>query len=119
MKKILSLLIALAFVLCISVPCFAADLEQAENQAQQLKIMGLFKGVSDSDFDLDRAPTRSEALIMLIRLLGKEDVALAGNWNHPFKDVQSFADKYVGYAYEEGLTKGISKTFWFKKYCKG
>jgi hypothetical protein len=110
MKKFVSLLIALAIVLCIAVPSFAADLGQAQNQAEQLKIMGLFKGVSDNDFALDRAPTRSEAMVMLIRLMGKEDEALSGNWSHPFKDVQTYADKYVGYAYEKGLTKGISKT---------
>ena len=47
---------------------------------------------------------------MLIRLLGQEEVALSGTWKHPFTDVPEWADKYVGYAYETGLTDGVSKT---------
>jgi len=110
MKKIVSLFIALALVLCIAAPCLAADSGVAEYQANQLKIMGLFQGVSDTNFDLDREPTRTEALVMLIRLLGKEDEALAGSDNNPFTDVATWADKYVGYAYENGLTNGVSAT---------
>lgn len=110
MKKLVSLFVALVLVLCIAAPSLAADLNNADYQANQLKVMGLFQGVSDSDFDLDRAPTRTESLVMLIRLLGKEDEALAGSYNHPFTDVPAWADKYVGYAYANSLTNGISAT---------
>lgn len=91
-------------------PVFAADYNEAEIKATALKQLGLFKGVSETNFDLDRAPTRTEALIMLIRVLGKESEALNGNWSHPFTDVDSWADKYIGYGYEKGLTKGVSTT---------
>ena len=47
---------------------------------------------------------------MLIRVLGKESEALNGSWEHPFNDVADWADKYVGYAYENGLTNGVSDT---------
>ena len=47
---------------------------------------------------------------MLIRLLGKKDEALSGTWSHPFTDVAHWADKYVGYAYETGLTNGVDAT---------
>jgi hypothetical protein len=47
---------------------------------------------------------------MLIRAMGKESEALGGSWTHPFTDVPSWADKYVGYGYEKGLTKGVSAT---------
>ena len=47
---------------------------------------------------------------MLIRVLGKEPAALKSDWTHPFTDVASWADKYVGYAYENVLTKGVSAT---------
>jgi hypothetical protein len=47
---------------------------------------------------------------MLIRAMGKESEALGGSWSHPFTDVDSWADKYVGYGYEKGLTKGVSAT---------
>ena len=44
---------------------------------------------------------------MLIRLLGKELEALGGSWTHPFTDVPAWADKYIGYAYENSLAGGI------------
>lgn len=78
--------------------------------AQNLKALGLFKGVSDTDFALEREPSRSEALVMLIRLLGKESAAISGGHSHPFTDVADWASPYVGYAYNNGLTNGVSAT---------
>ena len=78
--------------------------------ATHLKELGLFKGVSETNFDLERAPTRVEALVMLIRVLGKEQDALTGTWRHPFTDVPAWANSYVGYAYVNGLTNGVSAT---------
>lgn len=49
---------------------------------------------------------------MLARLLGAEKTALAGNWKHPFTDVPKWADKYVGWLYQNGLTKGVSATLY-------
>ena len=89
---------------------FARDYTYAEETAVKLKSLGLFRGVSDTDFDLDRAPTRTEAVVMLIRFLGKEAEALDGKCTHPFTDVPEWADAYVGYAYENKLTNGISAT---------
>lgn len=77
----------------------------SEALAAELKTLGLFLGV-DGDFELDRAPTRVEALVMLIRALGREEMALSGSWNHSFQDVPGWADSYIGYAYENGLTNG-------------
>ncbi|MDD4495705.1 MAG: hypothetical protein PHV32_15435, partial [Eubacteriales bacterium] len=116
MKKRIKSILALIFVLSLSVtmafPAFAAYNTEAETKATALKQLGLFKGVTESgtDFALDRAPTRTEALIMLIRTLGKESEALNGSWTHPFTDVAPWADKYVGYGYQMGLTKGVSAT---------
>ena len=112
MKKLTSCL--LGIVLCfslIAIPASAArDTLLEETLAGKLKTLNLFKGVSETDFDLNRAPNRTEALVMLIRVLGKEDEALSGTWSHPFKDVVQWAEKYVGYAYVNGLTNGISAT---------
>jgi len=125
MKKIISAALSLLLASnCFAVSAFASDYsttlisetesahdyETAEDMAEVLKELGLFKGVSDTDFDLDRAPTRVEAVVMLIRLLGKEAEALEGEWSHPFTDVPKWADSYIGYAFENGLTNGISKT---------
>lgn len=112
-KRIVSIL--MCFAICfISMPAisFAAgrDTSQEERLAADLKALSLFKGVSDTNFDLNRAPSRVEALVMLIRVLGKETDALNGVWRHPFNDVPSWANEYVGYAYVNGLTNGISTT---------
>ena len=87
----------------------------ASKCAGELNRLGLFRGTGTMQdgsprFELDRAGTRLEAIVMLIRLLGKESEALSGSWQHPFTDVPGWADAYVGYAYEAGLTLGVSKT---------
>lgn len=111
MKRVISLLLILIMTVA-SVPAVSAawDTSYEEALAQDLKELGIFQGVSDTEFDLERAPTRVEALVMLIRLLGKDKEALTQDWSHPFSDVPQWADGYVGYAYETGLTKGISQT---------
>ena len=86
-KGILSLLLVLTLIFAMYIPAYAANPDEANGKAAALKQLGLFKGVSDTDFALDRAPTRTEALIMLIRAMGKESEALGGSWSHPFTDV--------------------------------
>lgn len=111
-KRLLSLL--LTAVLCLGlfpVPVSAArDISVEEALAADLKQLGLFQGVSDTDFDLGRAPSRTEAVVMLIRFLGKESETAGGRWTHPFTDVPDWADRYVGYAYQKGLTNGVGDT---------
>ncbi|NCB51660.1 MAG: hypothetical protein EOM54_07260 [Clostridia bacterium] len=109
-KGILSLMLAFTLLFAMLLPTYAANSNEAETKALALKQIGLFRGVSDTDLALDRAPTRTEALVMLIRAMGKESEALGGSWTHPFTDVDSWADKYVGCGYEMGLTKGVSAT---------
>lgn len=78
--------------------------------AAALKALGLFRG-SDTGygqgFDLEKAPTRAEALIMLIRLLGEESAALACTVQHPFTDVPDWAEPYVAYGYSMGYSNGV------------
>lgn len=78
--------------------------------ADALKSMGLFRG-SDvpygSGYDLESAPTRIQGLVMFLRLIGEEQLAL----NYPgsgisFSDVPEWALPYVAYAYDRGYTKG-------------
>lgn len=83
--------------------------------AAALKAMHLFQGSYTGygqGFDLEAAPTRLQALIMFIRVLGEESEALAWNGTCPFSDVQAGTNgaKYVGYAYEKGYTNGYSAT---------
>lgn len=111
MKKAISLILCITLFIGIMPMSFAArDTSFEETLAEDLKQLGLFYGVSYTDFDLNRAPTRIEALVMLIRVLGSEKEALAGTWKHPFTDVPAWADKYVGYGYEHGLANGVGLT---------
>lgn len=110
-QKIISLLLCLVllFTLCPAAAfAHSEDLAFENELASDLKALGLFQGVSETNFALGRAPTRTEALVMLIRTLGVEKDALAGGWSHPFTDVASWAGDYVGYAYQNKLTDGVS-----------
>ena len=134
MKKKRILTLALALLICLSVvnaSGFAAvapappetSTPAAATQtatptvtaAQNLNILGLFQGVGTNadgtpNFELDRAPTRAEAITLFVRLLGKESEALRGSWTTPFTDVADWAKPYIGYAYENGLANGVSLT---------
>lgn len=112
MKRILPLFLALAMALSLSIPALAVTAEEAQSSAVLLHNLNLFRGVGVNDdgsvdFDLNRAPTRAEAVTMLVRLLGAEDEAAARSWSTPFTDVPNWVKPYVGYAYNKGLTKGI------------
>ena len=114
MRKWLSCFLALTLLFTLCVPAFAAG-SKAQEAAETLYDLDLFKGTgADASgnpvFELDRAPTRHEAVTMLVRLLGKEAEALAGSWEIPFTDVADWAKPYVGYAYANGLTTGVSET---------
>lgn len=114
MKRIASLILSLALVLTLLPTSFATDSEAIE-AAQALYELGLFSGTGtypdgSPNFDLDRTPTRAEAVTMLVRLLGKDEEAKAGVWETPFTDVDDWAMPYVGYAYANGLTSGTSGT---------
>ena len=109
MKRTLRLLAAaLMLTAALSVGAAAADFEPV---AQELSTIGMFRGTG-SGFELDRAPTRAEAAIMLVRLYGAEDSAAAdyaaGSISHPFTDVPAYAAPHVAWLYTEGLTKGVS-----------
>lgn len=80
-----------------------------EDYAEKLKEIGVFKGTS-TGFELDRKPTRIEAAIMFVRLIGAEQEALDKKYTHPFVDVPKWADDYIGYLYHEKLTNGTSTT---------
>lgn len=59
-------------------------------------------------YDLEAAPTRLQALIMFIRVLGEEEQALAWEWNDSLYGYSAGlpGGRYVGYAYSKGYTNG-------------
>lgn len=85
--------------------------------AEALRQLHLFRGTYTaygSGFDLEVAPTRLQALIMFIRVLGEEEAALAYTGLPPFSDISpnTNAARYVGYAYEKGYTNGYKDGTW-------
>ena len=124
MRKTTFLLMVLLLMTVFALPAGAVRLENtdaywtpgvhtdginndAEDQADMLKALGLFRG-TDKGYELDRSMTRAETAAMLVRFLGTENEALNGAGRHPFNDVPAWADKYVGWLYQNGLTKGMS-----------
>lgn len=113
-KKLWPVLLTLVLTLSILPSAYAADSEAAA-AANELYEMGLFNGTGtdangNPEFELDRPPTRNEAVTMLVRLLGREEEAKSRTWSIPFTDVADWARPYVGYAYANGLTNGNSAT---------
>ncbi len=115
-KKAVVFLIMLCMFFSAGVFVSAAEIcSDTESLADAMHEFGLLEGMETEEsgktvYNLDRAVTRQEAVIMLIRLMGKEKEALNGNWDHPFTDVDVWADKYVGYAYENELVRGVTGT---------
>lgn len=118
MKKYLSFFLVLMLVVSSSVSVYAENSVQryqATQAARDLYDMGLFSGTGTDEegypiLDLDRAPTRQEAITLLINLLGKTEEAKNGNWPMPFNDVDNWAKPYVGYAYANGISSGLTST---------
>lgn len=114
MKRCVTLLLALLMAgSMIFIPARAVDSVTASGAAQLLYDLGLFRGTGvkadgSPEFDLNRAPTRAEAVTMLVRLLGAEDQAMRSVQAMPFTDVPDWARPYVSYAYRQGLTNGVS-----------
>ena len=79
------------------------------NCADSLHEMGLFQGTQNG-YDLDRTPTRAEAAVMLVRLLGKEAEAKTLTYTAPFTDLKGWEKPYVQYLYNNGLANGTSRT---------
>lgn len=78
--------------------------------ASALKALTLLRGTDTGygeGFDLEKTPTRIEALVMLVRMLGEEGDALASAAPQPFSDVPDWAARYVAYAYEKGYSNGV------------
>ncbi len=117
LKRTFCLIVSLCLMLgAFSMPAAAADVtrsyERETQLAYALEALGLFQGYSGTNLGLEDAPTRTQALVMMLRLMGLEQDALTENSVPPFEDVppDSWAAPYIGYAYAHGLTRGQSET---------
>ncbi|MDX9888149.1 MAG: hypothetical protein RBS51_02670 [Anaerovoracaceae bacterium] len=88
---------------------YGAKAPQYLEEAEKLNVLSIFKG-TDKGFQLDRPPTRIEAGIIFVRLVGGEEEALTNKYPHPFTDVPKWGQDYVGFLYKHKLTKGINES---------
>lgn len=115
-KRIASLLIVFSLLASLLPAAFAVSSRTPYEAANALYTLGLFQGTGVNGdgtpvFALADTPTRAEAVTMLVRLLGRETDARAGAWKTPFTDIPEWAAPYIGYAYENGLARGESNTY--------
>lgn len=104
MKRILTVLAAT--LLLTAAMAGTASASSYDSVAEELSAIGVFRGTAGG-FELDRAPTRSEAAIMLVRLYGAEDEAKAayeaGEISMPFTDVSETAAPSVAWLLRDDL----------------
>lgn len=103
---------AVAYAAGVMVSAGAANFTSS---ADRLHEVGLFQGTGMTasgapQYDLDRAPTRAEAAVMLVRLLGKEADAKTLTYTAPFTDLEGWEAPYVQYLYDNKLTTGATAT---------
>lgn len=90
-------------------PLLADEEQSYYYEAQELEKLGVFKGTNQG-FELSREPSRLEALIMMMRMLGlEEDVLEREDSTSYFLDVPTWGFEYVNLAYERGLTQGVDE----------
>lgn len=95
----------LVIVLLAGVWSWAVD---SNTNADRLNALGLFKGTGNG-YELEGTATRIQGLVMLIRLMGEEDEALACTSANPFEDVTNeLYARYAAYGYAKGYANGIS-----------
>lgn len=111
--RITSFFLSLVLMVTCSLPITANAYSTASyTAAQELNKLGLLEGIGQNpdlttNYDLDREPTRAEAVVMIIALSGSRDSALQSNYPHTFKDA-GWADSYIGYAKYMGISDGLS-----------
>ena len=105
-KWLRAVCVSAAAAAMLTASAFAANYT---NCADSLHEIGLFQGTQNG-YDLDRTPTRAEAAVMLVRLLGKEAEAKTLTYTAPFTDLKGWEKPYVQYLYSNGLANGTNRT---------
>jgi polygalacturonase len=118
MKRVLSYLILPILVICVfwqtyiygknDTSEFYTNKSLEMSSVIRLKELDVLQ-VTEQGFKLEDKTTRLEALVVLIRLLGKEKATdVYSNIKCKYSDVPEWGIKYVNYAFENNLLKGIS-----------
>ena len=105
MKKLMTMLLALCMTVSLLAGAAGAYTQPQQNAADALNSLSLFLG-TDKGYELDSKLDRSQSVMLLVRMLGKLDMAEKDTSANPFNDVPKWADRVVTYAYANGLVKG-------------
>ena len=111
MKKTLSLLLVLAMVLSSFSFAFAEETAKTPSAGEVLKEMGVLVGnTEDGDLMLDQEFKRQDMIVLLSRLLGKEDEAKVFEGKTTFKDVKDpYYVPFMAWAEANKLTNGVGE----------
>ncbi|MFD0673685.1 hypothetical protein [Cohnella sp. GCM10027633] len=111
MKKSLSFLLAIALVFgMFSAMASAATPSTPAEAGAVLKELGVLKG-DDGDLLEGTVWKRQDIVVLLARLLAKEEAAAATAKSHTFKDVpKGYYDGFLSWAKAEGYVNGYSAT---------
>ena len=112
-KRLLAISLAVLLALSSAGPLRAAEEDDpAYAHALALRDVGILLGYPDGSFGLDRQLKRSESVVILLRALCVYEEAGETAYAPVFTDVPDghWAAPYILYAYEKGMTKGVSKT---------
>ena len=107
-RKLVLWCLTISFLLTGTLIAAPKQNSAAEEVAVALSELDLLKG-TDHGFALEALPTRIQGLVMLIRLTGNEEAALTETEDHPFTDIQPWADPYVSFANKKQWIKGVEE----------
>jgi len=108
MKRTLSLVLALVMVLGM-IPVYAQAATPQEEAGKLLEQLGVLKGDQNGNLMLDKTLLRRDAVVMLARLLGEEEVAEKYPTAPTWKDVTiKYYIPFLGWAQAEGYYKGYN-----------
>ncbi len=101
--------IFIMMMLVFSQGIWAAETDQAQEEADVLHMLGLFQG-TDNGYELDALTNRSQGAVMLVRLLGQESNAFLMSQSIPFQDVHEWAKPHIRFLYNNKIMIGMSAT---------
>ncbi len=105
--KYIAVLLLIMMLFGLGAPGVYARNYDYELYANALNAMGVFEGTPDG-YELDRAPTRLEGLILFVKLLGEQDKSQQFDTTDAFfTDVPLWGQSFAEYAYFRGYTSGI------------
>lgn len=111
MKRLLSMALALIFILAL-IPVHADGVAKiSEDEAgNKLKSWGALKGTKDGDLMMASELKRQDAVLILIRMMGKEEEAAATAILPSFEDIKDkYYNPYIAFAQAQGWAEGRSR----------